>query len=179
MVPPPSDLNMHFRRIDDRMHSKETAGGVSQHGNALPQVELEITRGRARERKREVRCRAFLIGSAPDSDLVLGDARFDELYSYVMLRPERVTIRRLGVGPDLCVGDEVASLATLEHGDRLRLGPFEFRVGIQWPAVRQVAPQRTATLQTPGTVDDDAALERLMRDIEQYRAAAPLRLYAG
>ncbi len=160
------------------MHSQDSTSSGSIHGNALPQVALEITRGRARERKREVRSRAFLIGSAPDSDLVLGDARFDELYSYVMLRPDRVTIRRLGVGPDLCVGDEVASVAALEHGDRLRLGPFEFRVGIEWTAARQSA-QCPAEFQTPGAIDDDAALERLLRDIERFRPAAPLRLFAG
>jgi hypothetical protein len=96
-----------------------------------------------------------------------------------MLRPERVTIRRLGVGPDLCVGDEVASVATLEHGDRLRLGPFEFRVGIEWPAAESVAPNRGSKIQLPGALEDDVALERLLRDIERFRPAAPLRLYAG
>ena len=170
---------MHLRRIDDRMQSQESKHGGSIQSNKLPQVALEITRGRARERKREVRSRAFLIGSAPDSDLVLGDARFDELYSYVMLRPERVTIRRLGVGPDLCVGDEVASQAALEHGDRLRLGPFEFRVGIEWPATQPSARQQGKKIQTPGAIDEDAALERLLRDVERFRPAEPLRLYAG
>ncbi len=160
------------------MHSQDSTSSGSIHGTSLPQVALEITRGRARERKREVRSRAFLIGSAPDSDLVLGDARFDELYSYVMLRPDRVTIRRLGVGPDLCVGDEVASVAALEHGDRLRLGPFEFRVGIEWASARQTA-KSPEEFQTPGAIEDDAALERLLRDVEKFRPAAPLRLYAG
>lgn len=170
---------MHHRRIDDRMHSQDSKDGGSKPVSKLPQVELEITRGRAKQRKREVRSRAFLIGSAPDSDLVLGDARFDELYSYVILRPERVTIRRLGVGPEMMVADEVASSATLEHGDRLRLGAFEFRVDIKWPAARQAAAPSTAKVQAPGEVDDDAALERLLRDVERFRPSAPLRLYAG
>ncbi len=169
---------MSPRRIDDRMYSQDTASGARHQEKRLPQVALEITRGRARERRREVRGRAFLIGSAPDSDLVLGDARFDELYSYVLLRPEQVTIRRLGVGPDLRVGDELANWASLEHGDRLRLGPFEFRVGIQWHGGQGAAPQATQ-IHAPGTIDEDAALERLLRDVEQYRPDAPLRLYAG
>jgi hypothetical protein len=170
---------MHLRRIDDRMHTQDSTHGGPKSVSTLPQVTLEITRGRAKQRTRQVRGQAFLIGSAADSDLVLGDARFDELYGYVMLRPEQVTIRRLGVGPELCVRDEVAGAAMLEHGDRLRLGPFEFRVGIEWKTGQKPAPKSPLIFQAPGNIDEDAALERLLRDVERYRPAAPLRLYAG
>jgi hypothetical protein len=90
-----------------------------------------------------------------------------------------VTIRRLGVGPDLRIGDSSASVATLEHGDRLRLGPFEFRVGIEWPAAKAAGPEGADKIQAPGAIDEDVALERLLRDVERFRPSAPLRLYAG
>ena len=41
----------------------------------LPRVEIEILRGRARDLVREVTFPVFLIGTADDCDLVLGDAR--------------------------------------------------------------------------------------------------------
>ena len=43
----------------------------------LPQVELEITRGRVRNRVRPMRGATFLIGSGRHCDLVLGDPQFE------------------------------------------------------------------------------------------------------
>ncbi|NIP86151.1 MAG: hypothetical protein GTO03_11520, partial [Planctomycetales bacterium] len=67
----------------------------------FPRVELEITRGQARERVRQVSGRTFFIGSSPDCDLVLADDHLPELHSYLRLTPESAVIRHLGGGPGL------------------------------------------------------------------------------
>lgn len=97
----------------------------------LPRVSLEITRGKARERIRPVKGAVFLIGSAVDCDLVLGDAAFPEAYAYLYVKPEGVSIRRLGSGPELLVSGEMTEASHLTDGDRLHFGRFEFAVHIE------------------------------------------------
>lgn len=99
----------------------------------LPKVELEITRGAARCRVRELRGCAFLIGSAPDCDVVLGDPRFAEAHSYLLVSPESVTIRHLGLGPGLSVSGQDVTWAALSDQDRVQTGPYQILVRIQWP----------------------------------------------
>jgi hypothetical protein len=89
---------------------------------------LEITRGQARQRLRPVRERVFLIGTASDCDLVLGDLSFPEAYAYLFVAGERVTIRRLGSGPPLFVCGEEVETAELFRGDAVTFGPFELRL---------------------------------------------------
>ena len=102
----------------------------------LPQVELEIVRGAARERKRRVTGPAFLIGRAHDSDLVLGDPQFPEAHSYILIDPQGVTIRHMGDGPRLLVNDEEVSTRALCDGDTIGTGPYEFLVRISPPPYR-------------------------------------------
>ena len=97
-------------------------------------VALEITRGQARQRIRPVRERVFLIGTASDCDLVLGDLSFPEAYAYLFVAEDRVTIRRLGSGPELSVAGESVETAELFHGDVVRFGPFELRLSIDGAA---------------------------------------------
>lgn len=97
---------------------------------ARPQVALEITRGRVQQRLRPITGKVFLIGAASDCDLVLGDLQFPEAYAYVFVNGSRVTIRRLGTGPELMVCGEPAETAEVFHGDLLVFGPFELRVRI-------------------------------------------------
>jgi hypothetical protein len=89
---------------------------------------LEITRGQAREKIRPVRERVFLIGTANDCDLVLGDLSFPETYAYLFVAEDRVTIRRLGSGPELFVCGEEVDTAELFPGDVVKFGPFELRL---------------------------------------------------
>jgi len=96
-----------------------------------PRVALEITRGRVQQRIRPVRGRVFLIGTASDCDLVLGDLGFPEAYAYLFVQDSKIAIRRLGSGPDLCVAGEVVDSAELQDGDRISFGPFEVRVAIE------------------------------------------------
>jgi len=103
-----------------------------------PRVSLEITRGRVQQRLRPVRGRVFLIGTANDCDLVLGDLSFPEAYAYLFVQGAKVTIRRLGAGPELLICDEAVETADLLNGDRMVFGPFELRVLIdgQFPGRR-------------------------------------------
>jgi len=112
-------------------------------------VALEITRGRVQQRIRPVRSRVFLIGTASDCDLVLGDLTFPEAYAYLFVQDDKVTIRRLGAGPDLIVCGERVETAELLADDRVAFGPFELRVIIDRPAERDskaVEPGDPATL---------------------------------
>jgi pSer/pThr/pTyr-binding forkhead associated (FHA) protein len=158
-----------------------TSGQLAGRDQNLPQVALEITRGRAKHKRRDVRSQAFLIGSAPDNDLVLGDPRFDELHSYVYLTPRKVTIRRLGGSPPLCVGGQAVSVATLADSDRVQMGPYEFQVRIDWRDAqrRERVPAQAVAGHTQVSVENDPALERLLCDIERFSAAAPVRLFVG
>lgn len=94
-------------------------------------VSLEITRGRVQQRVRPIAGKVFLIGAASDCDLVLGDLQFPEAYAYVFVSGSRVSIRRLGAGPELLVCGEPVENGELFHGDLLELGPFELRVLIE------------------------------------------------
>ena len=96
-----------------------------------PWVALEITRGRVQQRIRPVRGRVFLIGTASDCDLVLGDLTFPEAYAYLFVQDSQIAVRRLGSGPELMVSGEVVEAAEVHNGDRIAFGPFEVRVVIE------------------------------------------------
>jgi hypothetical protein len=96
-----------------------------------PTVSLEITRGRARQRRRIVVGPVFLIGTSRDCDLVLGDPQFPESYAYLFVKAGKVTVRWLGAGPELSVAQEVVETAELADGDTVAFGPFELRVSVE------------------------------------------------
>jgi len=104
-----------------------------------PRVALEITRGRVQQRIRQVRGRVFLIGTANDCDLVLGDLAFPEAYAYLFVQDSQIAVRRLGSGPELMVSGEVVESAEVQHGDLIAFGPFEVRVVVEDRA-RQYPP---------------------------------------
>ncbi len=104
----------------------------------LPLVELEIVRGRARQKVRRAPRSVFLIGGGHYCDLVLSDPRFAEVHCYLLLDPAGVSIRHLGGGPDLWIDDVPVRAARLSNGSKIRTGPYEFAVRIR-PAVRQTA----------------------------------------
>lgn len=165
------------------MQTTERRGGTEQAVGELelPHVVLEITRGRAKHKRRDVRAAAFLIGTAPDCDLVLGDPRFDALYGYLFVQPGRVAIRHLGQGPPLCVGGRTVTWASLADADHLQMGPYEFQVRIQWPQAQADAePAGGRREETgPAPIDCDAAGERLLRDVEGFSAVPRLTLFTG
>ena len=98
----------------------------------LPEVRLQIVRGRARHKIRKVCHSAFLIGSGPDCDLVLGDPQFADVHSCLLVTPRGVAIRHLGFEPILTVNGMPANKMELRHNNRIRTGPYEFRIHISW-----------------------------------------------
>ena len=95
-----------------------------------PRVTLEIVRGRARRLVRRVAPPVFLIGAAPDCDLVLAEAGFPEAFAYVYVTGEGVSVRHLGARPELLVNGRSVESALLDDGDSLAMGPFEFAINI-------------------------------------------------
>ena len=93
-------------------------------------VQLIIERGEARNRIREVAGPLFLIGANEDADLVLGDAQFAEYHAYICLRGNDVTLRHLGNAPEVTINGRMVRWGELRDGDRLRMGPYQFRLAI-------------------------------------------------
>ena len=100
----------------------------------FPNVEIEILRGRARQPFRKISSRAFLIGTAADCDMALGDPQFPEVYAYLFLSDQGVSLRYLGAGPILTVNGRLVQSAALFDGDVLRMASYEFLVHIDWNA---------------------------------------------
>lgn len=140
--------------VADRFHAPATSWNrfmtrpIRRHGAhsfsrphrppVLPQVELQITRGRARNSVRSITGLAFLIGAADDNDLVLADEQFPDSHSYLLRSPLGLMLCWLGEGPEITVDAEpVLSSAAVPDGARLRTGPYEFRLRVSWPQASQ------------------------------------------
>ena len=126
-------MDSKFSRFD--LPPPSVTARQSQQGphylSQLPQVGLEIVRGKASRRVREVSPPVFLIGAAEDCDLVLGDLRFPEAYAYLYVTIRGVSVRHLGDGPELYINGELTETALLADGDILELGAYEFQLHIQ------------------------------------------------
>jgi len=94
-------------------------------------VVIEIRRGRARQLVRKVQAPVYLIGSGRDCDLVLADDQFPAVHAYVYVRRDSLSLRQIGDGPEITVNGCPVRWTSLVDGDRIRTGPFEFRVAVQ------------------------------------------------
>jgi pSer/pThr/pTyr-binding forkhead associated (FHA) protein len=101
------------------------------NSSALPRVELEILRGRTKNKIRRIDVPVFLIGSAPDCDLVLADDEFPEVHTYLYVTKTGVSVRRLGEGPQLCINGQEVQNAVVQSGERVQLGKYEFTLHVQ------------------------------------------------
>lgn len=110
-------------------------------------VKLVIERGEARNRVREIKGPLFLIGANEDADLVLGDAQFAEYHAYICLRGNEVTLRHLGNAPEVTINGRIVRWGELCDGDRLRMGPYQFRISII-PVAEPHVPQDTPATET-------------------------------
>lgn len=150
-------------------------------------VDLVILRGRAQNTVRPIQVPAFLLGTAPDCDLVLGDPQFPEVYAYIRLSDEGVSIRHLGFQPELTVNGEKVTKAQLRNGDRIRTGPYEFEVRIRRTQEDTTDPSNgqeepcPLSLQADRVEDDqgNAKVESLLEDIrlELSGIGASVRFY--
>lgn len=190
----------NFLRIDSaHLPSRKKPEGLSGSPRLTP-VSLEILRGKAKQLVREVHSPVFLIGSASDCDLVLGDKSFPDAYAYLYLSTSGISIRHLGEGPQLLVNDHPVDASQLQIGDRLEMGIYEFRLA-EVPAPKQptsdgdhqptsvsrseskttAAKTSSAKVSTAGQVSAITQVRELMLDIRREMAAkhATLRLYLG
>jgi len=122
----------------DVVGKKNSYEGGPSFFNDFPDVHLEILRGRAKFRQRPVIAPVYLIGSAKDCDLVLGDLQFPELHTYLFVTRDGVVARHLGEGPDLRIRNQVVQSATLNDGDHLVTGSYDFVIRIK-PAAESEA----------------------------------------
>lgn len=180
-------------RIDASHSSQPNNRQGSADSVAAKPVALEILRGKARSLVREVHSPVFLIGSASDCDLVLGDKSFPDAYAYLYLNASGISIRYLGEGPQLLVNDQPVEGSPLAVGDRLEMGIFEFRLAEihtskpagddrPTPAMGRSESRSSSTkASTAGQISAIAQVRELMLDIRREMAAkhATLRLYLG
>lgn len=152
-----------------------------------PEVELVITRGRAHNRVRLVSSPVFMIGTAPDCDLVLGDDRFPEVHAYLLLGQGPILLRWLGIDPEITVNGAQVDHVSLRDMDRLRTGPYEFLVRIGTKGNKRTRPhdavpaphldcrQLNATAKGSFDVFNSHAKEAgiLAEQLEQIEAALP------
>jgi hypothetical protein len=151
---------------------------------AAPRVAVEILRGRVRQRIRELSSKVYLLGTASDCDLVLGDEQFPEAYAYIFVAGLAIKIRRLGTGPELIVNEEQVESSELSHGDVVEMGPFSLRVIVDHPPRRNSDPDSSRPLDfSPGSDSGEAdaidEIQSLLADIRQTLAAdrSILRIY--
>jgi len=98
-----------------------------------PLALLEIRRGMAKNKMRPVVGPVFLIGGSAECDLVLADPQFPEIHAYLLVNHGRISLRRVGEGPELTVDGRAVEAAKLFDGDLLRTGPYEFRLHLVSP----------------------------------------------
>lgn len=173
-----------FKRHDPHtMPEAHVALGPHDRPAGLPQVDLEIVRGQAKNKRRPVLVPAFLIGSASDCDLVLGDRQFPDVYAYLLLKPTGVFLRYLGFAPKMMVNGRPISQIALSDGDRICMEPYEFQIHI-WNHTDDDWTEGIgeALSATEVNEDYDDGYEEVMRLLGDVRAAVfhdthALRLY--
>lgn len=106
------------------------AAGVSPPVLAHDVAQLTITQGKTAWPHRAVRQRVFTIGRGAECDLVLGDPQFPEIHCYLWFREGELRLRALTDQPLLTVNGEAVEVVTLNSGDRIRTGPYQWVVEI-------------------------------------------------
>lgn len=100
---------------------------------------LVIERGDANQTERPILRPVYVIGTAADCDMVLGDAQFSDYHAYIYVRDGIVTLRHLGPAPEITVNGRVVRWGELKHMDRLRFGPYQLQLRLR-PSLKPRKP---------------------------------------
>ena len=146
-------------------------------------VQLEVVRGRTRQRFRPLPTGIVLVGSAPGCDLVLAAPELPELHSFLQIHPDGLSVCHLGQAPSLLVNGHATARTRLAAGDRIGVGPFVFVVHGPRQGARQARPQppRPLTAPTGRPQCGEALAQTLLADIRAARAQSwsTVRLYTA
>lgn len=86
---------------------------------------LEVTRGHTMYPHRPVAGPRFLIGSGVGCHLRLGGPDLPTLHSLIVIDSAEVTLESIALEPPLIVNGRRVTSASLSHGDRIEVGPFQ------------------------------------------------------
>ncbi len=90
--------------------------------------ELVLQNSRQAGTRRPLGAPTTFIGRTAGCDIRLNVDGVDPMHCVLIASPEGVQLRDLNNGQGTYVNDERVEAAWLSHGDRLKVGPFEFRV---------------------------------------------------
>jgi len=162
----------------------------SQLGNSAPGLQtanrrnvasLRISRGQVHQRERAIEVPVFTLGSAGDSDLILADEQFPELFGYILRTHDGYRLRCLTAEPILTVNGEDTVATQLENGDRIRCGPYEFhfqKLADSHAQSSELPPSKSAPVDVPWVATDgqgQAGIETVHRLIHDIRT----RVHSG
>lgn len=131
--------------------------------SSIPQVMIEVLRGKAKHPLRPVNPPVYLIGRANDCDMVLGDPQFPDLHTYLFVTEAGVVARFLGHGPEFEVDGIPRESVELGDGAIIRMGTYEFRIHIKSPTRRGDRPRRVGDSTASAGTADSASRERSSR----------------
>ena len=133
---------------------KETSGPSP----GIPQVTIHVVRGKASTSSREMKGRSLLVGSGPQCDIQMRSPDVAPKHALITRGPEGVVIRQLDTDRPLVVNGAHVSESIIDHGDSIKVGPFELSVSIEGSGLARAATFEIGTdsptapsLKTPNT----------------------------
>lgn len=137
---------------------------MNRKDQQFPNAIVEILRGKAKIKFRQLMSPVFLIGRAHDCDLVLGDPQFPDLHTYLFVQDDLVNLRFLGQGPEVKVQGVSCVRSELVDQTVFSLGNYEFRLHLSFPMDGVPVDKRKPAL-------DPAAPQWLESEAENHELA--------
>jgi predicted component of type VI protein secretion system len=118
------------------------------------QIKLKVLRGARSGAEFKIGRREFVIGRGQGCHLRTSSQSVSRRHCAIVTRDSGVFVLDLNSRNGVFVNDErVVKERALEAGDRLRMGPFEFEVLMEWPIKREPPPAEPHT--RPGAARED------------------------
>ena len=126
------------------------------HKNAAGAGELVLQNGRQAGARRALAMPATFIGRGQACDIRLNVDGVDSMHCVLVLTPEGVHLRDLNSAHGTIVNGTRSEQLLLQHGDNIKVGPFQFRFEAT-PAVQSAQPADTSAEATRESVSIQAA----------------------